>query len=390
MVEDAGGIAAYTREPTDFILGAAIGSGMTGQVHSAQDKRTGETVAVKFPTWTSIEEDVRKNTMSFLREILVPVSTRIPRLVRLVGFCPPTGPDPRPMIVTQYMPNGSLDKLIEKRFRGMETPGFGPTQLSKAVFAIAVTLARLHHRGMVHRDIKPSNVLFDEHFEIVIADFGLAKFLDPGVRQTLGVGTPLYAAPEMADDDYGQEVDVFAFAVLLYQMFTARTEMGPAVHEPGKVAQDKPRVLKSAAAVMMKINEGWRLVYRPEIPPEFWELITRCWADSPHDRPTFPEIVEVLMRSEKFAFAGTDMRQFLEYRAALWEEFTAEFNQLRRNTSPGEGGDFTIRRLASNGVVWAVRQERLSNERMVGSSPVPGRNIGRGRYDFTRRSKREL
>jgi len=35
----------------------------------------------------------------------------------------------------------------------------------------------LHSNNVVHRDLKPENVLMDRDGYIVLADFGLAKFL---------------------------------------------------------------------------------------------------------------------------------------------------------------------------------------------------------------------
>ena len=44
---------------------------------------------------------------------------------------------------------------------------------------ILIALGYLHANKIVHRDLKPENVLMDEDGYIKLADFGLAKFLQP-------------------------------------------------------------------------------------------------------------------------------------------------------------------------------------------------------------------
>lgn len=69
--------------------------------------------------------------------------------------------------------------------------------------------------------MKPENVLFDEHFNIKIADFGFAAPIDgkdgSGYLKTK-LGTESYMAPEinMKKPYTGASVDLFASAIVLF------------------------------------------------------------------------------------------------------------------------------------------------------------------------------
>jgi eukaryotic-like serine/threonine-protein kinase len=98
-------------------------------------------------------------------------------------------------------------------------------------------LAAIHTAGIVHRDIKPTNIMLDgtgANVQLCITDFGLARayktepFLSgeklvagTPVAGTPAAGTPDYMAPELyLGQPPSQASDLFAFGVVLHQVFT--------------------------------------------------------------------------------------------------------------------------------------------------------------------------
>lgn len=93
-----------------------------------------------------------------------------------------------------------------------------------------------HKRGVLHRDLKPSNVLFDDHGNPRVADFGLAKDIEKsktsvGMTASLTrtgelVGSPAYSAPEQfsltEEDDVDMRSDVYSLGAILYELLCGK------------------------------------------------------------------------------------------------------------------------------------------------------------------------
>ncbi|KAK3424961.1 hypothetical protein EUGRSUZ_F01694 [Eucalyptus grandis] len=76
-----------------------------------------------------------------------------------------------------------------------------------------------HFMGVMHRDIKPENFLFankSEDAPLKITDFGLSVFIEPGKVYRDTVGSASYVAPEVLNQNYGKEIDVWSAGVILY------------------------------------------------------------------------------------------------------------------------------------------------------------------------------
>ncbi|VEN50558.1 unnamed protein product, partial [Callosobruchus maculatus] len=101
-------------------------------------------------------------------------------------------------------------------------------------------LVHIHQQGMIHRDLKPVNIFLDSEDHVKIGDFGLAttnikaKQFETSKSameiekdnicdesKTGGVGTALYAAPEISSSCkvvYNQKVDIYSLGIILFEM----------------------------------------------------------------------------------------------------------------------------------------------------------------------------
>jgi serine/threonine-protein kinase len=115
-------------------------------------------------------------------------------------------------LVTEYIDGGDLVSLA----------GAAPRHWTAPMAEVADALAFLHARSVVHRDVKARNVLLDSAGSARLIDLGSAA--EVGAPRTLGNTT----APHRYSDTGAISVadDVFAFAVLLYELMAGRLPFG--------------------------------------------------------------------------------------------------------------------------------------------------------------------
>jgi serine/threonine protein kinase len=267
-------------------------------------------IAVKFPHRPLADQ---REMNSFIREVSVMAEIEHPACLSMFAWT--LNPATREYgIATDLMPN-SLEWMIEKDVKGLAPPEWTPTRRACVAYAIAAGMAYLESKNIIHRDLKPENVLLDEQMLPHIADYGLSRFVtvENQMEMTREIGTPLYMAPELIGDEsgtpYDWKVDVYAFGLLLFAMFTSRKPFdeymkGYKGHNP-------------AFYLMNLIQKGTRPTLPPDLPDKVAEMIQACWDSAPDNRPTFAEILE---HPEGFLLDDVEEDAFEDFRKDLLDE----------------------------------------------------------------------
>ncbi|MCE2055174.1 putative L-type lectin-domain containing receptor kinase S.7 [Datura stramonium] len=194
-----------------------IGNGSFGTVYKAYFMDSSSIAAVKR------SKHSHEGKTEFAAELSIIACLRHKNLVQLQGWCIEKG---ELLLVYDFMPNGSLDKVL---YQEPESgyPLKWPYRYNIAV-GLASVLTYLHQeceQQVIHRDIKASNVMLDGSYNARLGDFGLARLMDHDKSpvSTLTAGTMGYLAPEYLQ--YGkatEKTDVFSYGVVVLEVACGR------------------------------------------------------------------------------------------------------------------------------------------------------------------------
>ena len=124
-----------------------------------------------------------------------------------------------PYFIAEFAPNGSLRKRIHRYL-----PNPLPQQEALSILTqVGQALHYVHEQQIVHRDLKPENILFNAKNEALIADFGIAVFLETQKTQYVNsIGSPYYMSPEQFEGFVSRRSDQYALACIAYELFTGQ------------------------------------------------------------------------------------------------------------------------------------------------------------------------
>ena len=246
-----------------YRIDAVIGSGGFAWVYKAFDPELEIPVALKIlkPQYAGDESFEQR----FRREASTAAKLRHPNIINIFAVGKEQG---AVYFAMDYLPQGLADRLSV-----MTT--LPESMLIRMAIDVSSALGFAHREGVIHRDIKTDNILFDEHGNAVVADFGIARAVAGYAEQTgtnMVMGTPQYFAPEQARGlQLDGRADIYSLGVTLFKAATGTLPFtGEDWYEIARqhVEEKPPRVRSLNASISADLED----------------VILRCLEKDPENR----------------------------------------------------------------------------------------------------------
>ena len=179
-----------------YVIIRFLGSGGMGEVYEAEDRKSGDRIALKTlnPGLT--------NLAWLKREVQTARMVDHPNVCQVFDFVQSTLQNGTPIaFLTMELLEGETLRQRLQLHGAMTTHRALPL-----VRQITAGLTAAHHAGVIHRDLKPGNIMLVPRPEggerLVITDFGLARETENDRAATrtrsslMAAGTPAYMSPE--------------------------------------------------------------------------------------------------------------------------------------------------------------------------------------------------
>lgn len=217
-----------------------IAEGTYGIVFRAQDKRTGEIVALKR---LKMEKEKDGFPITSLREINTLLKGQHPNIVTVREIVVGSNMD-KIFIVMDYVEH-DFKTLMETMQHRKQS--FLAAEVKCLTQQLLQAVAHLHDNWILHRDLKTSNLLLSHKGVLKVGDFGLAReYGSPLKPYTSVVVTLWYRAPELllCCKEYSTPIDMWSVGCIFAE-FLSMTSLFPGQSETDQLN----KIFKVSAAL---------------------------------------------------------------------------------------------------------------------------------------------
>ena len=210
-----------------------IASGGMKKIYRAYDQKTGRYVAM-----ACLHDSVKEASSAFLAEARLTAALQHPNIIKVHDI--DYDHDKSPYFTMDLKLGDSLSDIIKKLKE--DIPNYSQKYSLESLLNIFIkvcdAVSYSHSQGILHLDIKPENIQVGEHGEVILCDWGLARYtgeieiIDEQIldsdflngQTVMGKvrGTPGYMAPELIEDKRKRclQTDIYALGAVLYTVLT--------------------------------------------------------------------------------------------------------------------------------------------------------------------------
>ncbi|EXX60340.1 Tpk1p [Rhizophagus irregularis DAOM 197198w] len=229
---------------------------------------------VRYPN-TPVALKELKNSIHIGKEFLEEVTAYIKSSSSTVLRCYGISKNPKTneyIMVFPYAHGGNLRNYMKKRLNWLNKLDI--------LRHILYGLADIHIRGLVHRDLHPGNLL---HYRrtISVSDLGLCRQVDDVTSSDEIFGVLPFIAPEVLNGEpYTQASDVYSIGIIMWFITSKEYPFYDRVYDK---------------YLAREICENLRPKILDETPPDYKELMQKCWDKDPDKRPTTKDLYQKIL-----------------------------------------------------------------------------------------------
>lgn len=196
-----------------------IGQGGFGRTFLAIDEDKPSKPRCVIKQFLPVEKQVRGNNSQKASELFEQESKRLDQLGKhsqipeLLAY---TTQNNRQYLVQEFIDGYNLSQVIQ--IEGT----FSDRKIRNLLNSLLPLLHFIHSHNVIHRDIKPENIIRRQNGELVLVDFGAAKFATGTALLKTGtsIGSPEYIAPEQARGKTVFASDLYSLGVTCIYLLT--------------------------------------------------------------------------------------------------------------------------------------------------------------------------
>ena len=259
-----------------YHVGNFLGRGGFGEVRIGHQQMSGEEVALKFLSKSSIENmDSAERTTT---EIQCLTALRHPNIIRLLQQL--ESPE-FVILVFEYMKGGDLLQYL----CGLPDQRLHEDDARSVFHQVLSGVGHAHNHHICHRDLKLDNILVSEAglASVKVADFGLSEFYRPGSSKRSNCGSLSYLAPEvfLGTSNAGPPLDAWSLGVILFAMLFGRLPFE---------GSDLMGVNRPREAVIRNRISKCQYTMDESMAPDAKDLVRRMLKMDPSERASIPDI----------------------------------------------------------------------------------------------------